>query len=104
MQFQFIKYNTTGAVPFNQGGFIKKEDNLNGFIVTNTGDEIAYINDRVLYPGVPGTSNGDSVTIGGNYGEIYFGIIKLAFAGGGVNPQVTIEQKFYVFQDNKVIR
>ncbi len=104
MEFQFIKYNTTGAVPYTAGGFITKVDNLNGFIVTNTGDDVAYINDRILYPGTPGTSNGDSVSIGGNFGELYFGTIKLSFAGIGANPQVTIEQKFYLLQNNKILR
>ena len=100
----FIKYNTTGAVPYTKGGFITKVENCNGFIATNTGDEPVYINDRILYPGVPGTNNGDSVTIGGNFGELYFGVIKVSFVGGGVNPQITIEQKFYILKENKVLR
>lgn len=104
MQFQFIKYNTTGAVPYTTGGFITRVDNCNGFIATNTGDDIVTINDRVLYPGVPGTSNGDSISIGGNFGELYFGNLKVAFSGIGANPQITIEQKFYSFPDNLVIR
>lgn len=102
-KFQFIKYNTTGAVPYNAGGFITKVDNCNGFIATNTGDAPVNVNDRILYPGVPGTNNGDSITIGGNFGELYFGNIKIDF-GAGANPEVTIEQKFYILSNNEVPR
>lgn len=104
MDFQFIKYNTTGAVPYTTGGFITRIENCNGFIATNTGDDPVMVNDRILYPGVPGTSNGDSVSIGGNFGELYFGNIKVSFSGIGVTPQVTIEQKFYIVSDNKILR
>lgn len=95
-EFPFLRYNTTGAVPYVQSSSVKRVNNCNGFIATNTGDEIVIVNDRVLYPGVPGTSNGDSTTIGGNRGEIYLGTIQVTFLGGGAAPQVTIEQKFYI--------
>jgi hypothetical protein len=104
MDFKFLRYNTTGAVPYTQGGFITKQENLNGFIATNTGDDPVFVNDRILYPGVIGTSNGDSITIGGNFGEIYTGNIKVSFQGIGAAPQVTIEQKFYYFNDNKILK
>lgn len=103
MDFKFLRYNTTGAVPYTQGGFVTRQENCNGFIAINTGDAIVFVNDRILYPGVPGTSNGDSVTVGGNFGEIYTGNIKISF-GAGANPQVTVEQKFYYLTDNQVPR
>lgn len=93
---EFIRYNTTGAQPYTIGGFVKRVNNCNGFRAVNTGDEIAFVNDQILYPGVPGTNIGDSVTVGGNYGEIFLGNIKIVFAGGGAQPEVQIDQKFYL--------
>jgi len=98
----FLRYNTTGAQPYNQSTFVKRVQNCNGFIAVNTGDEIVTVNDRILYPGVPGTNNGDSITIGGNFGEIFLGNIKIAFAGGGAAPEVTIDQKYYILDKNIV--
>jgi len=91
---------TTGAQPYSAGGFVKKVNNCNGFIATNTGLVAVTVNDRVLYPGTPGTVNGDSITIGGNFGEIYLGNIRIVFAAGA-GPEVTIEQKYYIL--DKVI-
>ena len=96
---EFIIYNTTDAIPYTAGGTIKRVDNCNGFIAVNTGGDVAYINGQVIYPGVPGTSSGESVSIGGNLGEIYKGYINLKFAGTGSNPEVTIKQKFYIIKD-----
>lgn len=95
-KIDFLKYNTTGAMPYSQAQNFKPVDYCNSFFVTNTGDEIATVNGHILYPGTPGTNNGDSITIGGNAGEIYTGNISIFFAGGGADPKVTIEQKFYV--------
>lgn len=92
----FIRYNVTGAVPYTQGGIVKRVDNCNGFIAINTGDDIAWINDQIIYPGVPGTVSGESVSVGGNLGEIYLGLINLKFNGVGANPEVSINQKFYI--------
>lgn len=98
----FLRFNTTGAQPYNESGFVKRVQNCNGFIAVNTGDEIVTVNDRILYPGVPGTNNGDSVTIGGNVGEIFLGNIKITFAGGGAAPEVTVDQKYYILDKNIV--
>lgn len=96
----FLKYNFTGAQPYRESGFVKRVNNCNGFIAVNTGDEIAVVNDQVLYPGVPGTNLGDSKTVGGNAGEVFLGNIKITFNGGGANPEVTIDQKFYILEEN----
>lgn len=97
----FIKYTTTGAIPYRQGGFVIRVNNCNGFKAVNTGDDPVTINDQILYPGTPGTIIGDSMTVGGNLGEIFVGTIKIAFAGIGVAPEVTIDQKQYVLPDNE---
>src|SRR5262245_24856278 len=71
--------------------------NCNGFMVTNTGDVIVQVNDQLLYPGTIGTSLGDSKSFGGNYGEVYVGKLKLAFANptAGVQPAVEVVYKVY---------
>jgi hypothetical protein len=82
---------------YTKSGDILLAAPVNGWTATNLGDTIAEINGIQLLPGVPGTSRGDSVTIGGNYGEKYIGPIRLAFASpGGAVPLVEIIQKFYV--------
>lgn len=94
---EFLRYNTTGAQPYIESGFVKRVNNCNGFLAVNTGDTIVEVNDQVLYPGVPGTNNGDAKPVGGNYGEIFLGNIKIVFRPPiGANPQVTIDQKFYL--------
>jgi hypothetical protein len=70
-------------------------DLCNGFTVTNIGDAIARVNDQIFYPGVPGTSLGDSRSYGGNENEIYKGVIKVAFDAVGANPQIEIVYKTY---------
>jgi len=103
MRSPFIGYNTTGAVPYITGTTVKRVNNCNGFVAINTGDTVAFINDQVLYPGVPGTIIGDSLSIGGNAYEIYLGNINIRFTGAGVNPEVTINQKFYTLPNNETI-
>lgn len=97
MEMQFIRYNSTGATVYTESIKIKPVANCNGFDVVNTGTTIVNINGRILYPGVPGTNNGDAVTIGGNAGEIYVGNINIVIAAG-VGGQCTVDQKFYIIQ------
>jgi hypothetical protein len=92
----FLRYNTTGAVTYNSGTIVKRVGNCNGYIAINTGNDPVTVADTILYPGVPGTSNGDSKTVGGNAGEIFLGNIRIVFSGIGNAPAVTIEQKFYI--------
>lgn len=76
--------------------------NCNGFMVTNTGDVIVEVNDQILYPGTIGTSLGDSKSFGGNYGEVYVGKLKVAFANptGGVQPSLEVVFKVYTNIEN----
>jgi hypothetical protein len=90
----FITFAQTGAQPFTKPGNYQPVPNCNGFFVVNTGDAIATVNGHILYPGTPGTINGDSVTFGGNIGEILTGSISVFF-GAGANPKIVIDQKFY---------
>lgn len=92
---EFLRTNQTGAIPYTDSGFVKMVNNCNGYLAVNTGQTIVKVNDHILYPGIPGTNNGDSFPFGGNLGEIFVGTIKISFTGVGTN-EVTIDQKFYV--------
>lgn len=83
----------------NESGFVDVPKGCNGFTFTNTGDVIAEVNGMIAYPGVIGTSLGDSRSIGGNQDEIYLGNIKLSFTGAGANPAV--EFAFKIYADKK---
>lgn len=98
----FLIYNTTGAQTYTPGQTISRVQNCNGFTVTNTGDSIVRVNGRTLYPGVPGTSLGDSISIGGNHGEVYTGNINISF-GAGAAPACEVEQKFYILEPGQII-
>lgn len=91
----FLAYNFTGEMLYTTSQHVSVERLCNGFTARNTGTTIVRVNDATLYPGVPGNSAGDSMTVGGNAGEIYVGNIKIQFDAGG-EPQVAIIQKFYV--------
>lgn len=93
---KFLKFDTITQT-YNASGKISVVRNCNGITVTNLGDEAVTVDDRILYPGTPGSILGDSYTIGGNGGEIYNKrILNIYFAGGGVNPKVEVTQKYYV--------
>ena len=98
----FLVYNTTGGQTYGPNQIISRVQNCNGFTVTNIGTTIIRVNGRILYPGVPGTSIGDSVSIGGNRGEIYTGNINIQFEAG-VTPLALVEQKFYILASNQII-
>lgn len=93
-QKDFIPYNTTTNNYF-KSAVVDVMKNCNGFTFTNVGGKIARVNGMIIYPGVPGTSLGDSRSVGGNEGEIYKGRIQIAFEAGGANPNIEIVQKFY---------
>lgn len=60
---------------------------------TNVGDTIATVNGMIIYPGVPGTSLGDSRSISGFENDLYRGNIEVSFIVPiGVAPAVEIVQ------------
>lgn len=67
----------------------------NGFIAINKGAVLATVNQIPLKPFPPGFPDlsGESITVGGNRGELYRGRIVVQFAGAGGN--VVIIQKYY---------
>lgn len=104
MAFDFLRWNTTGAQPVTAPGPVIRVPNCNGFVACNTGDVAVRVNGQILYPGVPGTSLGDSKTWGGNFGEIYLGNIVIEFPTASADQQVTIDQKFYIIEGDPIIQ
>jgi len=98
MQPQVTRYWNSISQTYQISAWYDVPKNCNGFMITNVGDVIVTVNDQIFYPGVPGTSLGDSRTFGGNEGEIYLGNIKVAFANPpiGVLPQIEVVYKVYV--------
>lgn len=83
----------------NLQGTIIVEKNCNAVLIVNLGDSIATINGAFLFPSpTPATDAGDSLTLGGNLGDIYRGQLVLSFpvATIGANPQVQVIQQYYV--------
>lgn len=99
---KLYRYNITQGQVYTPGQQVNRVKYCNGFTAVNTGDELVTVNGFPLYPGTPGTIIGDSISFGGNAGEIYFGTIDIVFAGGGALPQVTISQKAYSFDERKI--
>lgn len=63
------------------------------YMFTNTGDTIVKVNDMIVYPGVPGTSLGDSRAISSFEDDLYRGTLEIAFQQPlGANPQVEVVQ------------
>jgi hypothetical protein len=92
--YTFLEFNTTGAQPFTKGQTVVPYKGCNAIIITNSGDGEIMVNGRRLYPGVPGTSQGDAFTYGGNAGELFLGNVQVVVVNGA-NPQYTVEQKYY---------
>lgn len=97
----YRKYTTTTQV-IQKSNWYDVQRLCNGFTVTNIGDTIFLFNDQIFYPGVPGTSLGDSRSYGGNEGEIYSGPLKVSFQLPlGANPQLELVQKVYLEDQSK---
>jgi len=78
-------------------GSIKREKNMFALEITNTGDTICFFNGRILYPGVPGTSIGGSISMGHPIGKIFKGKISLAFDFPlGAKPEIEVSQLYYI--------
>ena len=77
---------------------VKVEKGCNSFQVTNLGTSVIRVNKITLFPSAtPATVAGDSITFGGNLGEIYKGDINITFVlPVGATPLAEISQKFYI--------
>lgn len=94
MANKFQKYTVTTQI-VQTSDWYTPDRYCNGFTVTNIGNTIVRFNDQIFYPGVPGTSLGDSRSYGGNENEIYNGQFKVQF-DAGTQPQLEIVQKVYI--------
>jgi len=78
------------------------EKGCNSITITNLGDVIVRFNNLTLFPSAtPATVAGDSISLGGNLGEIYTGDMNLQFVlpTAGTAPLVEIIQKFYTIYE-----
>ncbi len=83
---------------YDASGWFDIPKNCNGFVVTNIGNTFVQVNDQIFYPGVPGTSLGDSRSYGGNKDEVYVGKLKVSFALPlGTVPNIEVVYKIYIF-------
>lgn len=82
---------------YDKSSRVQLYGNCNGLTFVNTGDNPVKIDNIILYPGTPGTSVGDSFSIGGNEGEILDRKeIRVAFnQPQTAGQQIMIVQKFY---------
>lgn len=96
---KYRKYNFF-VQRYNAAQKINIVPNCNSITVTNVGDNIAIFDapdSMILYPGTPGTSLGDSRTIGGNEGEVLDRKqINLGFTTVSAGQLVEVIQKYYV--------
>lgn len=76
-----------------------KEQRCFAYMATNTGDTVAYVNNKVLYPAITQPGTGDSKSSGVENGD-FRGNITLQFGGPGIpigaNPCVEIVQLCYM--------
>jgi len=94
----YQRYNNT-IQSFTTSQDVIVEKLCNGFTAINYGDVIAEINGIRIFPSAtPATVVGDSLSVGGNAGEIYKGQIILKFVQptAGVAPRVVIVQKYLI--------
>lgn len=64
---------------------------------TNIGDVPAEVGGMLLYPGVVGTSLGDSRSLGGHLMDLFKGRIQIKFLpSAGTQPLVELVQLFYL--------
>jgi hypothetical protein len=84
---------------YNQDGEVKTVDYCNGYTIRNLGDTIVMVSGTRVFPALIAGQPGESVSIGGNIGEIFKGRLTVRFdALPGTNRLVEITQKYYIIQ------
>ena len=107
MNWEEIKENSFDPFGFNitQNLITRSQEvsvvrGCNSVQVINFGDAQVMFNGITLFPSAtPATVVGDTLSFGGNLGEIYKGNINIMF-GAGVTPRAMIIQKFYTEFDS----
>lgn len=80
---------------YTQNTHVIVDEGCNGFTAINKGTVDTSINGIILKPGT-GTASGESISFGGNLGEIYKGRIDVTFPSGSAGANVVIIQKIYL--------
>jgi len=81
---------------YTRSGSYSMPDLVNGYQVTNIGAVTVQINGQTLFPSAtPATILGDSLSVGGNLGEIYKGNMEITFATSERNTAFGYIQKVY---------
>lgn len=80
---------------YTSSGRYEVQPNCNALLFTNIGLDAVTVNGKLLLPGIPGTTLGDTFGLGGNEGEVYnkkeITVIFATVAG----PQLEVTQKYY---------
>ena len=87
--------------PQKTNGSVIIEEYANSITIINIGLTIAEVNYIPLNPGTPGVNNGESVSFGGNRGEIFNGRIDIAFPVGAVGSVIVIQKCYLPAQFDK---
>jgi hypothetical protein len=95
-KISILAYNVSVQV-YNAYTRVKTARFLNGFTVNNTGNTNVIVNQALVVPG-------QSISFGGNYGEVYEGLIEINFTLPSPAPatpvnQAQILQKYYTTLD-----
>lgn len=93
------------AVPFDyvrqvyqKADMIVVPPHCNGFTATNIGAINASVEDQPIFHGEVDATDGDSITFGGNQGDVYIKkAVKLQFASNDAGAAVEFVFKVYVF-------
>ena len=80
---------------YTQNTHVIVDEMCNGYTAINKGTIRAMINGIELLPG-SGTASGESISFGGNLGEIFSGRIDVTFPSGNVGANVCLIQKIYL--------
>lgn len=91
----FLRYNTAGQGYYSDQ-YLKLDPRCNGWTAINRGAGVAFVNGIPLSPPSVVGEGGESITIGGNIGELWGGELQLSFAPGAASNEVVIIQKFYL--------
>lgn len=94
---KLLAYNVSVS-RYTKATSVQRMELCNAVQVNVIGDTNVLFDGKLLFASAtPLTDQGDSLTIGGNEGEIYYGNIDIAFVTPlGANPLVEVIQKYYI--------
>lgn len=85
------------ALTYSQSGYVTVIKGCYAYMFTNLGNDTVTVNNMVIFPSaVPASILGDSRTMSGHKNDLYYGQIRVSFAGVGNAPLVEIVQFYYI--------